>query len=175
MNRAPRLRRVGGRSLPPLHAAGSAAQTPLPFPSMSPTLRTPEQLARGWRQALVDRDARGFADLFAPDGVMIDVEHRTADLREARPIAGRAAIEQLASEWLSSTPAFEFEITGLLSDDSTVAYRWSYGVPGETGSVALEGITWMVCSGGMISEALVCFDSYGLMHGLGRLGPAEAR
>ena len=137
---------------------------------MSPTARSPEQLAYGWRDALVDRDARGFAELFAPDGVMIDVEHRTADLRGARPIEGRAAIEQLATAWLSATPSFQFEITGLLADHSTAAYRWSYDVPGLAGSLALDGITWMVCRNGMISEALVCFDSYGLMHGLGLLG-----
>jgi len=106
---------------------------------------------------------------------MIDVEHRTADLREACPIAGRTAIEQLAIRWLSATPAFQFEITGLLADDSTVAYRWSYDVPGEAGSVALQGITWMTCNDGTISEALVCFDSYGLMHGLGLLGQADTR
>jgi hypothetical protein len=139
---------------------------------LRPAARTPEQLAHGWRTALVEHDARSFAELFAPNGVMIDVEHRTADLRAPRPIAGRAAIEQLATAWLKDTPSFEFEITGLLADASTVAYRWSYDVPGTEGSVALEGITWMACANGMISEALVCFDSYGLMHGLGLIDRA---
>ena len=98
---------------------------------------------------------------------MIDVEHRTADRRRARPIRGRAAIEELTVGWLRDTPVFRFEIDGLLADDSTAAYRWSYEVPGAADAVAVEGITWLVCAGGEISEALVCFDSYALMQGLG--------
>lgn len=139
---------------------------------MSGTSRSPEQLARGWHRALVDRDAGAFAALFAPDGVMIDVEHRTADLRRARPIRGRAAIEELTVGWLRGTPLFEFEITGVLADASTAAYRWHYGVPGASEAVAVEGITWLACADGMISEALVCFDSYALMEGLGTARPA---
>jgi hypothetical protein len=139
---------------------------------MGRILRSPEQLARGWRDALVDRDAVAFAGLFAPDGVMTDVEHRTADLRQARPIQGRAAIEELTVGWLRGTPAFQFEITGLLADDSTTAYRWTYEVPGAIDAVAVEGITWLVCEGGKISEALVCFDSYALMQALGTARPA---
>jgi predicted ester cyclase len=134
--------------------------------------RSAEQLARGWRDALVDRDAAAFARLFAVDGVMIDVEHRTADLRQARPIRGRAAIEELTAGWLRDTPEFRFEIERLLADDATVAYRWSYEVDGDADVAAVEGITWLVCAGGEISEALVCFDSYALMHGLGRARPA---
>jgi hypothetical protein len=139
---------------------------------VSATSRSPEQLARGWHQALVDRDAGAFAALFAPDGVMIDVEHRTADLRRARPIRGRAAIEELTVGWLRGTPLFEFEISGVLADECTAAYRWSYGVPGTEDAVAVEGITWLACAHGMISEALVCFDSYALMEGLGTARPA---
>jgi hypothetical protein len=135
-------------------------------------LRSPEELAHGWRSALVDRDAGAFAALFAPEGVMVDVEHRTADLSRARPIRGRAAIEELALGWLRQTPVFQFEITGLLADASTAAYRWRYEVPGATDAVALEGITWLACADGTISEALVCFDSYGLMQGLGTVRPA---
>jgi hypothetical protein len=138
---------------------------------VSATSRSPEQLARGWHRALVDRDAIAFAALFAPDGVMLDVEHRTADLSRARPIRGRAAIEELTVGWLRGTPRFEFEITGLLADSSTAAYRWRYEVPGVSDAVAVEGITWLACADGMIREALVCFDSYALMEGLGTVRP----
>ena len=139
---------------------------------MSGTSRSPEQLRHAWRDALVARDAGAFAALFAPDGVMIDVEHRTADLRRARPIRGRAAIEDLTVGWLRETPLFEFEITGVLADASTAAYRWRYEVPGASDAVAVEGITWLACADGMIGEALVCFDSYALMEGLGTARPA---
>ena len=37
---------------------------------------------------------------------------------------------ELAVGWLRDTPEFRFEITGLLADESTAAYRWSYEVPG---------------------------------------------
>ncbi|MDX6629758.1 MAG: SnoaL-like polyketide cyclase [Gaiellales bacterium] len=134
--------------------------------------RSPEQLAYGWRDALVDRDAGAFAALFAPEGVMIDVEHRTEDLRRARPIHGRAAIEELTIVWLRDTPRFLFAITGLLADASTAAYRWSYELAGASDSVAVEGVTWLTCADGMIDEALVCFDSYALMEGLGTVRPA---
>jgi hypothetical protein len=139
---------------------------------VSPISRSPEQLARGWRDALLDRDAGAFAALFAPGGVMVDVEHRTADLRHARPIRGRAAIEQLTVEWLRDTPRFRFEITGVLADASTAAYRWSYEVTGRADAVAVDGITWLACAEGMISEALVCFDSYALVQGLGAARPS---
>ena len=139
---------------------------------MSGTSRSPEQLRHAWRDALVARDAGAFAALFAPDGVMVDVEHRTADLRRARPIRGRAAIEELTLGWLRETPLFEFEITGVLADASTAAYRWRYEVPGASAAVAVEGITWLACADGMIGEALVCFDSYALMEGLGTARPA---
>ena len=138
---------------------------------MSGIGRSPEQLARGWRDALVERDAGAFAALFAPDAVMVDVEHRTADLLQARPIRGRAAIEELTVGWLRETPSFRFEITGLLADDATVAYRWTYEVPGAEDAVAVDGITWLTCADGMIGEALVCFDSYALMQGIGTVRP----
>ena len=44
-------------------------------------------------------------------------------------------------------------------------------VMGLTDAVAVEGITWLACADGMISEALVCFDSYALMEGLGIARP----
>ena len=130
--------------------------------------RVAEQL-HGWHAALVERDAGSLRS--APDGVMVDVEHRTADLSRARPIRGRAAIEELTAGWLRETPGFRFEIAAVLADESTAAYRWSYEVPGATEAVAVEGITWLACADGMISEALVCFDSYALMHGLGTARP----
>ena len=102
---------------------------------------------------------------------MLDVEHRTADLRRARPIRGRSAIEELTVGWLRDSPSFHFEITGVLADASTAAYRWSYDVPGASEAVAVEGITWLACADGMIREALVCFDSYALMQGLGTARP----
>jgi len=105
---------------------------------VSQATRSPEQLAHGWHAALVGHDPVAFAELFAPDGVMIDVEHRTPDLREARPIRGREAIHELTVGWLRDTPEFRFEITGLLADDSTAAYRWFYEVPGVEAAVAVE-------------------------------------
>jgi SnoaL-like domain len=140
---------------------------------VSAPTRTPEQLARGWRDALVARDPAAFAALFAPEGVMVDVEHRTADLRRARPIRGSAAIEELTIGWLAETPDFRFEITGLLADASTAAYRWTYEVPGATGDVVIDGVTWLACTDGMIEEAHVCFDSYALMQGMGIARPAD--
>jgi hypothetical protein len=142
------------------------------LPRVSQTTRSPEELARGWHAALVSHDAVAFAELFAPDGVMVDVEHRTPDLRHARPIRGRAAIEELTVGWLRDTPEFRFEITGLLADEATAAYRWTYELPGVADAVAVDGITWLACADGMISEALVCFDSYALMQGLGTARPA---
>ena len=134
--------------------------------------RSPAELSHAWRDALVAGDATAFASLFAPDGVMVDVEHRTADLRRARPIRGRAAIEAVTLGWLESTPQFAFDITGLLADSSSAAYRWRYRVPGLADEVDVEGITWLACADGMIREALVCFDSYALLEGLGSARPA---
>ncbi len=104
---------------------------------------------------------------------MVDVEHRTADLRRARPIVGRDAIEELTGAWLAQTPAFCFAITGLLADHSIAAYRWTYRVSGASEEVAVEGITWLACTDGMIDEALVCFDSYAFMQGMGT--PSQRR
>ena len=71
-------------------------------------MRSPEELALGWRDALVGRDAGAFGRLFAPDAVFIDVDHRTDDLSSARPVVGREAIEAMARRWLEETPAFEW-------------------------------------------------------------------
>ena len=45
-------------------------------------------------------------------------------------------------------------------------------VPGIAATVTVDGITWLTCADGMISEALVCFDSYALMEGMGTARPA---
>lgn len=133
--------------------------------------RTPRDLALGWREALVARDAVAFARLFAPDGAMVDVEHRTADLEDARPIVGRDAIEALAKAWLDDTPAFEFDVLGLLADASTAAYRWRYRLPADGEHAEFAGITWLTCGDGHIRDALVCFDSYRLLRRAGRVAP----
>lgn len=138
---------------------------------MSAARRTPRELALGWREALVRRDARAFAGLFAPDAAMVDVEHRTDDLEDARTIAGRASIQALAEEWLGATPAFEFDILDLLADASTAAYRWRYEVAADGGGAAFIGLTWITCDAGHIRDALVCFDSYRLLRLLGRVAP----
>ena len=131
--------------------------------------RTSTELAHAWRAALLGRDAPAFADLFAPDGVLHDVEHRTPDLSAARPIVGRPAIEAITEAWLAATPAFRFEIAAVLARGDAAAYRWTYEVTGAPGT-AVEGITWLTCAGGRIRHALVVFDSLGLLRGLGRLG-----
>lgn len=136
--------------------------------------RTPRDLALGWREALVARDAAAFARLFAPDGAMVDVEHRTADLEDARPIVGRDAIEALAREWLDDTAAFEFDVLDVLADASTAAYRWRYRVTVDGDRVEFVGITWLSCGEGHIRDALVCFDSYRLLRRSGRVAPVAA-
>ena len=40
-------------------------------------------------------------------------------------------------------------------------------MPGVEGTVAVDGVTWLSCSSGLIDEAFVHFDSYGLLIGLG--------
>ena len=152
------------------------AWTGMPAPQAQvdeePRVRSPEQLARAWCVALTRRDADAFAELFAADATLVDVEHRTPDLGEARPIRGRHAIRQLTIDWLEQTPAFEFDVTSLLADGDQVAYRWRYGVGVET-DVRLDGITWLSCRAGEIREALVVFDSYRLLHALGRAAPTS--
>ena len=95
---------------------------------------------------------------------MVDVEHRTADLSEPRPLVGRAEIEALAAAWLESTPSFGYDVLEVLADETRAAVLWHYGVEG----VELEGVSWLECERGEIREARVYFDSYGLLRGLGR-------
>ena len=131
--------------------------------------RTPEELALGWRDALLERDAAAFAMLFAHDGVMIDVEHRTPDLSEARPLRGRATIESVARAWLEQTPKFEFEVLSLVSTRASAAVHWRYRVPVAAGELSLDGVTWLNSRDGEICEAFVYFDSFRLLRALGRV------
>ena len=127
--------------------------------------RSPAELAYAWRDALVGRDAPGFAALFAEDALFVDVEHRTPDLATVRPIEGRAAIEATCRRWLAETPEFSYEVEGVLSGAGTAAARWRYSVAG----LELDGVSWLLCVGGVIREARVYFDSLGLYRGLGRV------
>jgi hypothetical protein len=128
---------------------------------------TPTTLAHRWREALVNRRADEFAGLFAEDALFIDVEHRTPDLREPRPIRGRAEIAAVTRSWFDTTPSFRFELVHVLSDATTAAFLWNYEVPGVKQRVAIDGVTWLSCAGGLIDEAHVHFDSYALLTGLG--------
>ena len=105
--------------------------------------------------------------MFAEDALFIDVEHRTADLRAPRLIRGRAEIEQVTRDWFLSTPTFRFDIVRILSDATEAAFLWEYEVPGAEGPVVVDGVSWLSCADGLIKEARVLFDSYGLMTGLG--------
>jgi len=138
------------------------------IPAASPTT-----LALGWREALVNRQAREFAGLFAEAALFTDVEHRTPDLSEPRPIRGRAEIEAVTRDWFDSTPRFRFDILRVLSDSTAAAFLWEYEVPGVDGPLAVDGITWLSCADGLIDEAHVRFDSYALLTGLG-LGASGA-
>lgn len=130
-------------------------------------VRTPQELALGWRDTLVARDARAFGELFADDALFVDVEHRTPDLLEARQIRGRAEIEALTVGWFESTPAFSFEVVRVLADRDSGAFLWTYEVPADRGPVAVDGVTWLSCSNGLVNEARVYFDSYKLLTRLG--------
>jgi uncharacterized protein (TIGR02246 family) len=129
--------------------------------------RSPEQLAYAWRDALLARDAPGFATLFAADGVMIDVEHRTPDRSRPRPLDGRAEIERVTVAWFESTPVFDYDVLEVIADGDRAAALWHYEVPGADGRVQLDGVSWLECSRGEIVRALVYFDSFGLLQGLG--------
>ena len=131
--------------------------------------RRPGELAWGWRDALLCRDAAAFAGLFAPDGVMIDVEYRTDDLSRTRPLRGRAAIEAESRAWFASTPVFDYQIRKVLCDERSAAKLWRYTVPGIAEELVIDGVTWLTCARGEIQQALVYFDSHALLRGLGRV------
>ena len=131
--------------------------------------RTPAELARAWRDALVDRDAEAFAGLFAEDALFVDVEHRTGDLASVRPITGRVAIAELTRGWLAETPEFAYEVAQVLADGDSAAVRWRYRVRGASSALDLDGVSWLRCAHGEILEARVYFDSLGLYRGLGRV------
>jgi uncharacterized protein (TIGR02246 family) len=117
---------------------------------------SPRDLAERWRAALLARDADAFAALFAPDGVMLDVEHRTQDERRARPLEGREMIRAVTAEWFARTPAFSYDLIDVLADDRSAAVRWRYVVEG----FEVEGVSWLECQGGRIQRAFVYFDSH---------------
>ena len=121
-------------------------------------MRTPTELAHGWREALVGRDPDAFAGLFAEDAEFLDVEHRTPDGSAPRAIAGRAAIRVVCEDWLAAIPAFEYEVVDVVGDDRRAAKRWRYVV----GPADVEGVTWLDCRDGEIVRALVLFDIAGL-------------
>jgi hypothetical protein len=95
---------------------------------------------------------------------MVDVEHRTDDLADVRPLVGRDAIEATARAWLDDTPEFEYELVSVLASGRKAAVRWRYAVGGS----AYEGLSWLDCERGEIREALVCFDSHRLLRDSGR-------
>lgn len=130
--------------------------------------RTPAELAHAWRDALLHRDADAFAGLFAEDARFVDVEHRTPDLGAARPVAGREAIREVARRWLGEAGAFEYDVVEVLSDGASAAVRWRYRVPGVSGGIELDGVSWLRCVAGEIAEAHVWFDSLALFRSLGR-------
>jgi ketosteroid isomerase-like protein len=122
-------------------------------------MRSPRELAFEWRDALAARDAERFGAMFSPDAVMVDVEHRTLDGREARPLQGRAEIEVVTREWCRTTGAFAYAVEAVIEEGDAGAVRWSY--ERETGArrQQVEGLTWLDCRDGSIVRATVCFDS----------------
>ena len=121
-------------------------------------MRTPTELAHGWRDALVGRDPDAFAGLFAESAEFIDVEHRPADGSAPREILGRAAIRAVCEAWLATTPTFGYEVLDAVGDDRRAAKRWRYTVA----AADVEGVTWLDCRDGEIVRALVLFDVAGL-------------
>jgi hypothetical protein len=117
-------------------------------------MRTPVDLAHGWRAALVARDPDAYAGLFAVDAEFIDVEHRTADGSAPRAVHGREAIRQVCVDWLRATPSFEYVVLDAVGDERRAAKRWRYIV----GAADVEGVTWLDCADGEIVRALVLFD-----------------
>lgn len=117
-------------------------------------MRTPIELAHGWREALVGRDAEAYAGLFADDAEFVDVEHRTPDGSAPRVVRGRAAIRAVCDQWLATTPVFDYVVLDVVGDDRRAAKRWRYAV----GSADVEGVTWLDCRDGEIVRALVLFD-----------------
>jgi hypothetical protein len=100
---------------------------------------------------------------------MVDVEHRTDDLDDVRPLRGRADIEATTRRWFADTPEFGYEILDVLESDRAAAKRWLYRVPGAAGSVEVEGVTWLDCEAGEIREARVLFDSLRFFADSGRV------
>lgn len=129
-------------------------------------MKSPEELAHAWREALVGRDADALGALFAEDALLVDVEHRTADLAAVTPIVGREAITALTRRWLEESPPFDYDVIEVLADGSSAAVLWRYRVLGEEGPVEFDGVSWLRCASGEIVDARVYFDSLGLYRGL---------
>jgi ketosteroid isomerase-like protein len=126
-------------------------------------VRTPRDLALGWRDALLARDADAFGRLFAVDAVMVDVEHRTPDGRAARPLVGRPEIEAVAEAWFREVGAFDYVVDEVLADGERAAVRWTYRVTAGATPVELEGVSWLACRDGEIVRADVHFDVHALL------------
>jgi hypothetical protein len=101
---------------------------------------------------------------------MLDVEHRTNDLSEARPLVGRTAIVAQTTEWLAATPRFVYDVLSVLADGRSAAVLWRYQVKGASAPPSLEGVSWLVCEDGVIRQALVFFDSHAFLRRLERVG-----
>jgi SnoaL-like domain len=136
---------------------------------------TPRALALEWGDALRARDAERFARMFAPDGVLLDVEHRTEDHTRAKPVIGRTAIEATTRAWFASTPDFAYEVLDVLAGRDQAAVLWRYAILNRASPLSLDGVTWLVCRAGSIERALVFFDSHELLLETGRVSAYEAQ
>jgi SnoaL-like protein len=129
------------------------------FDEASGECATPRGLVARWRDALDARDPDAFAELFARDGVMVDVEHRTVDQRRVRPLEGRETIRTEVAAWFKRTASFSYEVVDALVDERAAAARWRYVVDGRE----FEGLTWLDCVNGEIQRAYVYFDSHAFL------------
>jgi ketosteroid isomerase-like protein len=128
-------------------------------------MRGPRELALEWRDALEARDADRFGRLFASDAVMVDVEHRTPDGRQARPLRGREEIERVTRAWCISTGDFDYVVNDVIEDGDRGAARWTYEWEVGARRREVEGLTWLDCRDGHIVRATVCFDTLALVEG----------
>ncbi len=132
-------------------------------------MRGPAELAYEWRDALVGRDADRFALMFSEDGVMIDLEHRTADRAKPRPLRGRDDIRETTRAWCESVGDFRYVVDDVVADGDRGAVCWTYEWKATAGQQVLDGVTLLYCRDGCITRAMVYFDSYAMLsaEGLG--------